>query len=253
MEETYDGLKKELAQLYEDIQKPIKCSDGKWRNLVVGESNDMKMGLLLTGRDKLYLKSSKHLCIRCTTERAFLPNKHHFDGALTTQDWEDFKSLDQEGDEENIAETKNHDQSASWMTLEELANHCQKIKRQEEIIQGGDLTPRETHKAREELAAFKREVGVVGETISTVPLFQHFTELIHLTEGAVKRAVKLMVLEAPPGSLMEKRVVHVFKKYANITFRDSNGNEQLWQRLDKTRLNRVQWLHMLQGFFDESG
>ena len=250
IKETYENLKVELAPLYTAIGKgTLKCSDGKTRKLLVGESNDMKMTLLLTGRGQLFRRTSELLCTRCPARRRYwtsTPERHHFDGSLSPEDWKVFESFEKEDDPESENISKSNTRSYGWTTLEELREIAKRIEELQEDVRNS------VEGAAQELDELRKTSGVEHMPITAVPIYLHFTELLHATEGVTKRVVKLMVLDVPNKTIHETRVKYVFKKYIGVEFKETK-NEQLWQRLDKDRLNRVQWLKMLQGFFDESG
>lgn len=244
IKEKYETLQPELHPLFDELTHPLVCSDGIRRPIVCGASDDMKMSCLLLGLGKIYLRTSRNMCFRCHAYRHdTLPDKHHFDGALSEEEWkcfEEFASTDQELKISNTCS-----RTVKRRTLEEI----QTVARELDELRRDVCN--QVPGAAERLSRRIEETGVEHYPITTIPIHRHFLELIHLTEGITKRVIKLMVVPIPPNSEMEHRVKTAFQHFADISFTETGQGIPLWRRLDKTRLNRVKWLQVLADFFAE--
>jgi hypothetical protein len=237
MKETYEYLAQELGGLYQEILKPMLCSDNRHRNLVFGASDDMKMSLLKLGMGEVWRTTSHNICFRCHEKRfTSIPDMHHLKGNLNLEEWNSFAQFAEEDGDLSIWD--NNDQTVERRTLLQIRETASKIEMLTEANE------------KEQVQKLKKETGVTNIPITTIPIHRHFLELIHLTEGVTKKVVKLMIVTVPPNSEMEKEVVLSFKRSADITFKVTKTPMPLWQRLDKARgLNRVKWLQLLNGFF----
>jgi hypothetical protein len=240
MKETYENLRRELAPLYAEMEKPFQCTSDLTYSLEFAESNDMKMSLLLLGLGPLYLKTEANCCFRCREIRGKnLPTKHHFDGAMNLEDYVDFRKFDD--DDKELGFSITNDLTTKQRTLESIKTAATEVSKIQQEVADKKSTPKK-------LKEYQKETGVVNYPITTVSIHLHHLELIHLTEGVAKRVVKLMIVTIPANSRMEERVKVAFKRYGDLDFR-KDEKLPLWKRLDKTSINRVKWLQILAGFF----
>lgn len=231
MSKSYEELSKELAPFYREIEKGIRGCDKVSRTIELFEASDMKMSASMLGMTLGIFKTAEcdSLCFQCDALHLKLdPSCHHFDGSRSPADWDRLVEAGSKDEKNSIQNTNT--KTNKWRNLKEMKETAKKVAK---LIEEGKT---------EEAKLLTYSTGIWKRPITNVPLWQHYLELIHLIEGVCKKTVKLVVADLPIGGFQEQALEKVFERSGCPLKKQEMTKLQLWQRLDKTKMNRVSWL-----------